>query len=56
MLGFMIAMLLVFVMMLCFCVVRVICDDGVSLLVCGLGGFVRSLSLNEMTHGPRHTH
>lgn len=49
-------MLLVFVMMSCCCVVRVICDDGVSKLVCGLGGFVRSLSLNEMTYGQKHTH
>lgn len=36
----MISMLLVIVMMLCYCVVRVNCDDGVSWLVSGLGGGV----------------
>lgn len=31
-------------------------DEGVSWLVCGLGGFVRSAILNEMTHGRTHTY
>lgn len=35
----MVSMLLVVVMMLCGCVVRVSCDDGVSELVLRSGGF-----------------
>ena len=46
-LGLMISMLLVVVMMLCYCGVRVSCDEGVSLW--SWGGFVGSASLNEMT-------